>query len=61
MPVVMSFADLDASGAAGLQADIQTVFAMGCHPMPVATSLSARTAFDDGGGEGSCSERSTAV
>ncbi len=38
-PVVLLLAGNDPSGGAGIQADIQTVGALGCHPAPVITCL----------------------
>jgi hydroxymethylpyrimidine/phosphomethylpyrimidine kinase len=40
-PLVLVFGGLDPSGA-GLQADIETCFALGCHPLPIATSLTVQ-------------------
>ncbi len=42
IPVVMSFAGLDPTGGAGLQADIEAVGSMGCHAAPVATALTVQ-------------------
>ena len=36
---VLVFAGLDPSGGAGIQADILTLAARGCHPLPIITSL----------------------
>ncbi len=41
-PVVMSFSNLDPSGSAGIQADIETLASLGCHCTPVITSLWAK-------------------
>lgn len=41
-PAVLVFAGLDPSGGAGLQADIQAISALGAHPLPVATALTAQ-------------------
>ena len=30
-PVVMTFSDHDPSGGSGIQADVETLFSMGCH------------------------------
>jgi hydroxymethylpyrimidine/phosphomethylpyrimidine kinase len=38
-PVVLSFAGTDPSGGAGLQADLLTLWALGCHPLSVVTAL----------------------
>ena len=48
-PVVLTFAASDPSGGAGLQADILTLAAMGCHPLSVLTAL---TVHDTTGVEG---------
>src|SRR6478752_481626 len=41
-PVVLTFAASDPSGGAGLQADILTLAAMGCHPLSVMTALTVQ-------------------
>ena len=41
-PVVMSFAGTDPSGGAGLQADIETLISMGCHPAPVVSAVTVQ-------------------
>jgi hydroxymethylpyrimidine/phosphomethylpyrimidine kinase len=41
-PIVMSFAATDPTGGAGLQADILTVASLGCHPVSVATAITAQ-------------------
>jgi hydroxymethylpyrimidine/phosphomethylpyrimidine kinase len=41
-PLVLSFAPTDATGGSGLQADLLTLAAMGCHPLTVATAVSVR-------------------
>ncbi|MEO8536289.1 MAG: bifunctional hydroxymethylpyrimidine kinase/phosphomethylpyrimidine kinase [Betaproteobacteria bacterium] len=41
-PVVLTFAASDPSGGAGLQADILTLAAMGCHPLSVVTALTVQ-------------------
>lgn len=41
-PVVMIFAGSDPTGGAGLAADIQSVTALGCHPAPVVTAITAQ-------------------
>ena len=39
LPVILSFAHLDPTGAGGLQADIECAASLGCHCTTVATSL----------------------
>ena len=46
IPAVLCFAGLDPTGGAGLQADIEAIVAMGGHPLPVATSLTAQDTHD---------------
>jgi len=41
-PVVLCFSGLDPSGGAGLQADIETLHALGCHCAPIATALTVQ-------------------
>lgn len=41
-PVVLVFAGNDASGGAGLAADIQALTANGCHPAPVVTAITVQ-------------------
>lgn len=41
-PVVLVFAGSDPSGGAGLQADLATLAAMGCHPLSVVTAITAQ-------------------
>ncbi len=41
-PVVVVFSGLDPSGGAGIQADIETLFAMGCHAAPLITALTVQ-------------------
>ncbi len=41
-PIVLCFSDLDPTGGAGLQADIETLFSIGCHASPIATSLTVQ-------------------
>ena len=41
-PTVLCLSGLDPTGGAGLQADIETLFACGCHCLPVATSLTVQ-------------------
>ena len=38
----MCFSGLDPTGGAGLQADIETLFSIGCHCLPVATALTVQ-------------------
>ena len=39
VPAVLCFSRLDPTGSAGLQADIETIAALGAHPLPIATAL----------------------
>lgn len=41
-PSVMCFSGLDPSGGAGIQADIETLFSIGCHCTPVITALTVQ-------------------
>ncbi len=41
-PCVLSFAATDPTGGAGLQADLLTVAALGCHPLSVVTALTVQ-------------------
>lgn len=41
-PTVMCFSGLDPTGGAGIQADIETLFSIGCHCAPVITALTAQ-------------------
>src|SRR3970040_1557766 len=41
-PVVLTFAASDPTGGAGLQADVLTLGAMGCHPLSVLTALTVQ-------------------
>jgi hydroxymethylpyrimidine/phosphomethylpyrimidine kinase len=41
-PVVLVFAGNDPTGGAGLQADIETLVSLGCHPAPVVTALTVQ-------------------
>ncbi len=41
-PVVLLFAGADPTGGAGVAADIETVGALGCHPAPVITAVTAQ-------------------
>ena len=42
LPVVLVFAGNDPTGGAGLQADIETLVSLGCHPAPVVTALTVQ-------------------
>jgi len=41
-PIVLTFAASDPTGGAGLQADLLTLAALGCHPLSVVTALSVQ-------------------
>src|SRR5258705_883549 len=41
-PIVLTFAASDPTGGAGLQADVLTIAAMGCHPLSVLTAFTAQ-------------------
>jgi len=41
-PTVLVLSGLDPSGGAGIQADIQAITALGCHPLPVLTCLTVQ-------------------
>jgi hydroxymethylpyrimidine/phosphomethylpyrimidine kinase len=41
-PIVLTFAASDPTGGAGLQADILTIAALGCHPLSVLTALTVQ-------------------
>ena len=41
-PIVLTFAASDPTGGAGLQADVLTIAAMGCHPLSVLTALTVQ-------------------
>ncbi|HLQ26712.1 MAG TPA: hydroxymethylpyrimidine/phosphomethylpyrimidine kinase [Acidiferrobacterales bacterium] len=41
-PVVLVFAGNDPTGGAGIQADIQALVSMGCHPAPVLTAVTVQ-------------------
>ncbi|MBF2758767.1 MAG: hydroxymethylpyrimidine/phosphomethylpyrimidine kinase [Ectothiorhodospiraceae bacterium AqS1] len=45
-PVILCLAGLDPTGGAGLQADIETVAALGGHALPVATALTVQDTRD---------------
>lgn len=42
VPVVMVFAGTDPTGGAGIQADIETLASMGCHAVPVVTTVTVQ-------------------
>ena len=42
-PTVMCFSGLDPTGGAGIQADIETLFSVGCHATPIVTALTAQS------------------
>lgn len=42
VPVVMAFSGADPTGGAGIQADIETLFSLGCHTVPIITSITAQ-------------------
>ncbi|MFQ5994628.1 MAG: hydroxymethylpyrimidine/phosphomethylpyrimidine kinase [Acidiferrobacterales bacterium] len=41
-PVVLLFTGSDPTGGAGIQADIEAIISMGCHPAPVITAVTAQ-------------------
>src|SRR5712692_7084118 len=41
-PMVLTFAASDPTGGAGLQADLLTIAALGCHPLSVVTALTVQ-------------------
>src|SRR5204862_5393173 len=41
-PLVLTFAASDPTGGAGLQADLLTLAALGCHPLSVVTALTVQ-------------------
>ena len=41
-PVVMTFAGVDSTGGAGIQADIESLASIGCHAAPVATAVTVQ-------------------
>ncbi|MCB1735937.1 MAG: hydroxymethylpyrimidine/phosphomethylpyrimidine kinase [Gammaproteobacteria bacterium] len=41
-PTVLVLSGLDPTGGAGLQADIEALISMGCHPLPLVTSLTTQ-------------------
>lgn len=42
IPVVLCFSGLDPTGGAGIQADIEAITSMGCHPAPIITALTVQ-------------------
>jgi hydroxymethylpyrimidine/phosphomethylpyrimidine kinase len=42
VPVVLVFAGNDPTGGAGIQADIEAIVSLGCHPAPVITALTVQ-------------------
>lgn len=42
LPVVMSFSGADATGGAGIQADIEAIISMGAHACPVITAITVQ-------------------
>ncbi len=46
LPVVMSISGHDPTGGAGIQADIETLVSMGCHPTTVITTLTVQDTRD---------------
>lgn len=42
LPIVLIFAGHDPTGGAGIQADIETLISLGCHPAPVVTALTVQ-------------------
>lgn len=42
-PMVVCFSGLDPTGGAGIQADIETLAALGCHALPIISSLTVQT------------------
>ena len=45
-PVVMCFSGLDSSGGAGISADVETLFSLGCHCAPVVSALTVQNSWD---------------
>ena len=41
-PIVLTFAASDPTGGAGMQADVLTLAALGCHPLSVLTGLTVQ-------------------
>jgi len=50
-PQILVFSGLDPSGGAGIQADIQAITALGCHPLPVLTCLTVQDTHNVYGAE----------
>lgn len=50
-PHVLVLSGLDPSGGAGIQADIQAITALGCHPLPVLTCLTVQDTHNVHGAE----------
>ena len=46
LPAVLCLSGHDPTGGAGLQADIETLFRLGCHPMTVVTALTEQDTVD---------------
>lgn len=51
-PHVLVLSGLDPSGGAGIQADIQAITALGCHPLPILTCLTEQDTVNVHGAEG---------
>ncbi len=51
-PHVLVLSGLDPSGGAGIQADIQAITALGCHPLPIVTCLTEQDTVNVHGAEG---------
>ncbi|HLT62889.1 MAG TPA: hydroxymethylpyrimidine/phosphomethylpyrimidine kinase [Pseudohongiella sp.] len=45
-PLVLCISGLDPTGGAGIQADIETINALGCHTLPVISSLTVQSTVD---------------
>lgn len=46
LPVVLCFSGHDPTGGAGIQADIEVLFQLGCHPCTLVTALTAQDTVD---------------
>lgn len=46
VPVVMTLAGHDPTGGAGIQADIESILSMGCHPVSVITTVTVQDTSD---------------
>ena len=46
IPVVMTFSGHDPTGGAGIQADIESLMSVGCHCVPVCTTITAQDSSD---------------